>query len=512
MEKRKPGIDRALQWLQTLLKDSRLKPGDSLPSVRQLSQDSQVCTGSMSKAIQLLKQSGAITGGPRCRSVVVANGNALAFGSAQQPRRKMRLSPVARIESELHRAILVGEIGPGMPFPGSKELGHRFHASPATIRSALDRLYTEGLIETEKRWFCLRVARQPRANARIALIGFATAPHEPIIRAHQDTYLCSLLHAQVWQRNFLLDQVSFPPGPNAVLYGPDRARPYVFDENVIGCIVLLNQISDLWPDLFNKLVGLRIPIAVIDEFGHWSVGEHFHSPGRVRVFSFSTGRLAATEITRTLLRYGHRHFAFISPYPFAFWSGMRREAIQEELDKANIGDNLTVIESDIGEEVSRLFPSGSGKEVHRYAMETLKRFPPVVQGAYARNNNAGSWSMHITSEAVDRLLQVRLEPLYRRPEITAWIAVNDQCAAIASQGLRDNGRHMPADLSLASFDNTPAAQDLRIASYDFNASGCVSAVLNFLTSSIDSRKTFPTERIEIPGTLVERASLGPARR
>ncbi|GMN02135.1 LacI family DNA-binding transcriptional regulator [Erythrobacter sp. MTPC3] len=102
--------------------------------------------------------------------------------------------------------------------------------------------------------------------------------------------------------------------------------------------------------------------------------------------------------------------------------------------------------------------------------------------------------------------------LHREPGLTAIIGSSDQMTLAALEVARDRGMHVPRDISLISFDNTPIVRFSQppLSAVDQPIAETVSIAVEHL---INSRKAPPvTDVIDVPAQLVERASTGPVAR
>ena len=100
--------------------------------------------------------------------------------------------------------------------------------------------------------------------------------------------------------------------------------------------------------------------------------------------------------------------------------------------------------------------------------------------------------------------------LHRNPELTAIIGSSDQMTLAALEVVRDRGLHVPRDMSLISFDNTPIVRFSQppLAAIDQPIAETVSIAVEHL---INANKAAPAGAvIDVPAQLVERASIGPA--
>ncbi len=100
--------------------------------------------------------------------------------------------------------------------------------------------------------------------------------------------------------------------------------------------------------------------------------------------------------------------------------------------------------------------------------------------------------------------------LDRNPDMTAIIASSDQMTLAALAVARDRGLHVPRDLSLISFDNTPIVRFSQppLSAIDQPIAKTVSIAVEEL---IKTRDALPVSAVtDVPANLVERSSTGPA--
>jgi LacI family transcriptional regulator len=118
--------------------------------------------------------------------------------------------------------------------------------------------------------------------------------------------------------------------------------------------------------------------------------------------------------------------------------------------------------------------------------------------------------------AGNRLAAMSARPLFEQAlalrDATAWICVNDRLALIALSFLREHGIAVPKEISIVGFDNLPVETfDRRLTSYDFNASGFVHRMLNFIARPPRPRGRYLHDPIEVEGTVMVRDTTQPAR-
>jgi DNA-binding LacI/PurR family transcriptional regulator len=129
----------------------------------------------------------------------------------------------------------------------------------------------------------------------------------------------------------------------------------------------------------------------------------------------------------------------------------------------------------------------------------------------------GSFRTDMMNAMGNRIQGVLLEPLledaYRRKDVTAWVGANDHIALRAVEFLSARGVRVPEDISVAGFDNTHAAFQGNLSSYDFNAPGIVHRLLEHVVGPARAGvRNAAGEPSEIEGMVIERMTTARARK
>lgn len=107
--------------------------------------------------------------------------------------------------------------------------------------------------------------------------------------------------------------------------------------------------------------------------------------------------------------------------------------------------------------------------------------------------------------------------LAKSPDVTAMVAINDMLAYGVFDAIKDSGRKVPEDISLAGFDNIfpSKLQGLDLTTVDHSLTGCGKSAFGLLKSEIlhyQKHGTFHSEthvnRIEYKSVLVPRKTTG----
>jgi hypothetical protein len=236
------------------------------------------------------------------------------------------------------------------------------------------------------------------------------------------------------------------------------------------------------------------------------------------------------------------------------WSIERFEGVSEEYTKAGCTAGLiTVVGGDIEitheqilslsgfniELVKRILAvngtKGSAEEAFKAFMRFKETFSPeqldpeeirevrknlsIVKDLADRNPSIELFNRichNVFTQEIGTFVSMKARaPLFKRAlanrGVTAWICATDGIALSALSYLRARGISVPRELSIAGFDNTPVkALEQRLTSLDFNASGFVHQMLNFISRPPKPRGKHRHSTIEVEGVIMLRDTTGPA--
>jgi DNA-binding LacI/PurR family transcriptional regulator len=110
---------------------------------------------------------------------------------------------------------------------------------------------------------------------------------------------------------------------------------------------------------------------------------------------------------------------------------------------------------------------------------------------------------------------VRMEPVFeaalRDPQVTAWVALNDDIACLASSFLARRKIAVPGRISVCGFDNSAISRRLGITTYDFGYDRLGHTAIQYLLRPSAFRG--PDKRwVNIAGQVIVRESTGVPRR
>ena len=300
-----------------------------------------------------------------------------------------------RISQWILNAINTGQYKPGDKLPSEHALAQQFDASRQTVRHATEELVERGLL-----------TRQRGSGTYVSGNAFPNG-YEPkrvgVITTYVDDYIFPGLIQGI--EDVLTDQgYSIPLGITHNKHADETGcLARILDDNLCGLIIEGTKSSIPSPNLplFEKLRARGVPMVFLN--------------GYYREFSqcgvFQDDVSAAKLLTEHLLENGHKKIAGI--FKSDDLQGLKRfEGMCQALTEA-----------------------GFSVEDDRILWYTTEDLPDLLAGP------------------ADSIV------LKRFGDATALVCYNDQIAASVSELLKRNGKKVPEDLSIVSFDNSPLAAE-----------------------------------------------------
>jgi DNA-binding LacI/PurR family transcriptional regulator len=221
---------------------------------------------------------------------------------------------------------------------------------------------------------------------------------------------------------------------------------------------------------------------------------------------------AGFVVGSALIRRGHRRICFFAVSRGHSWSALRLAGIRHAYVKSGVECDIT----EFYEEEHPIAPSPPSVEARR--LQTIARAASRLRRA-----------LPLTTEREDALRRIDAfrrpaggdvcspklyEKALKVPGVTAWIAANDFIATRHIAPALEKARiRMGRDLSVVAFDYTIEAFYEGIASYSFDMGELMTLLVNLMLypgRGIDAVSP-EKRRVEVPGHLVERASLSSPR-
>jgi DNA-binding transcriptional regulator YhcF (GntR family) len=500
----RPAIERARDYLLGLLGERRPDHTQRLPGIRELAAAAGVSHVTMWKAVQTLKQEGVVQTAPE-RMIFAGP----AEPPPPRPPQPAASAPPARPRwQELREAIaadlLALRLPAGAPLPSTKELCARYATGRVSVGRALRALLAEGRLARDGRRLRTRMAVSRVRQATVVFVAEQQGGDVLGDLAPRSLELWRDLEQACRRRNLRLVARS-------ALECMARVRRGGPEPGVMGYVVR-NLEGEVVARVLAALAPTGLPVGLVDEVGLSRSLTWPQRSSRFRSFAIAHSDRPGREVADHLLALGHRRVAGFSAYGGADWSDTRLQGIVEAFRSAGL---RSATETFVGpcfpnDLVQRLaITSTAGYElVLREAEGLLDALDPGRgQDLYAPHPDP--FLPLLIPTQIAGCMRPHFEQALRDRSFTTWVGANDFVALAALRFLTQAGRRVPQDVSVVGFDNNLGALRSDLASYDFNIPALANALVEHVTSwrTRSGRDHGPV--LEIPGTLVERGSLGP---
>lgn len=503
-----PRVADAVDFLHGQVATCRGAGRDRLPTVKELSALGGFSTATITKALRVLREAGAVTVSQRSGIHIgccVAAPPSTVRGEAAQSRRRWESAYDAMVAD-----IVGGVYLPGTLLPTIKEQCHRYGSCFATVRKALSHLESTGKVIEERRRF--RVF-QPRSEQPRACIVAATwadsmtalrtvtpvmrvfwaALEEECERGNLDLIICRTddiltgggrgsqsLHVKAARGRPVLGYITF-----SLFLGPERLDQFVTAATRSGT-----------------------PVAVLED---GRPDAHLAPATRhrlSRIFSVSVSPTAGEDVGNYLVATGHRKVACFQLSDTTEFCVNRADGLVRAFSSAGLTGGvvryvlkdmpLSQIDSDV-----RVWVNTAWREIGT-------NVPPpggvVSAGQRADADHVPglrtwAWGMYMR-----KLLAPYFEEALRDEDITAWVAINDPCGFAALDFLQKRNVSVPRRVSVVGFDDSLEAFGMGMSSYNFNVPSVVRAMVGHILSPPSQRSSKPQPPLEVPGRVVARES------
>ncbi|MBD3239302.1 MAG: GntR family transcriptional regulator [Chitinivibrionales bacterium] len=490
-----PARVRAREYLKRHIEETRRAGNSRLPPIAKLAALASVSPVTMQRAVHALRDEGILA---------VSHGLGVRIASstpareAQPPR-----APGPRwreVMEAIEREILEGRYAADGRLPTPKELRHRFGVCHRTLQRALGGLVSAGVLSRYRRGYRL-VRTAPRGAVNTILM---VRPDSPdgfrVFRDLRTIELFSALEQQCARRDTRLDVVS-DEGLEQFLAGTRRGR------HPLGCVI--------WglgwePQHVSRLLMLlpSVPVAVLlrrsNEEYRALVSRYRHA----RIFSFSESRLPGRVMGAYLRRRGHRTVAYLSPLFHSNWTRNRLAGLRDTFEDSDRRVYAVTRHGDprdasgakaqqACEEALGALRAASGRTgpggIPEALVAAVEQLQPLVSREFGR--------LHLQSS-----LEALFEEALALTEATAWVAHNDMVGIQALQFLTGRGVAVPGRMSVVGFDNSFAAGQVGLTSYDFDFPALAHLMVDYVLSGPLWRRGKHNVELEVTGSVVERAS------
>jgi len=393
------------------------------------------------------------------------------------------------LESQLQGDLLTGGFAPEIALPTIKELAGRYGCGSETIRAVLRSLSRKGLITQERRRYYVSRGPGARGQAPICIISDA---HHLLSGNELFWRLISAVEKETIHLNWPLAHATLRRGDL-----PRNAAAFIC---LSGKDDLLFRLEHRFP---------KVPLVLIDPDDSIKYTHVLKGKARRVLRIYNDHFVAGRQIATRLANHGHRRIAVVGPYsPDARWVDMRIRGI---------ADIYPIDDNNAGAYSSRLYVGDIGdiptpqesEEIERHAwklrrsLRKVKNLPWRMQ--YFTVNATYSLTLMLKKAAG---MEEMLSRALANKEVSAWICLNDETAAMAIHFLNRRNIRPGEDISVFGFDNSRLAYTMDISSYDFNFAGVGHVAVRWLERP-GALNTEPKGEYVANGFIVERSSTGP---
>lgn len=500
----RPALERARDYLLGLLAQRRPDHAQRLPGIRELAAAAGVSHVTMWKAVQTLKQEGAVQTAPE-RKIFAGP----LEPPPARPAQPIPSAPPARprwqeLREVISADLLALRLPAGAALPSTKELCARYATGRVSVGRALRALLAEGRLERDGRRLRTRMAVSRVRQATVVFVAEQLGGDALGDVAPRSLELWRDLERACRRRKLRLVARSAQDCMASVRDGAP-------EPGVIGYVVR-NLELEIVARVLAALAPTGLPVGLVDEVGLSRSLTWPQRSSRFRSLAIAHSDRPGREVADHLLALGHRRVAVFSAYGGADWSDTRLQGIVEAFRSAGLASSIETFVS----------PSFPGDFVQRQAITSTAGYEALLRGtqglldALDPQRGRDPHSLHadpflplLIPSQVAGCMRPHFERALRERSFTAWVGANDFVALAALRFLAQAGRRVPKDVSVVGFDNNLDALRSDLTSYDFNIPALANALVEHVTSwrTRSGRDRGPI--LEIPGTLVERGSLGP---
>jgi DNA-binding LacI/PurR family transcriptional regulator/DNA-binding transcriptional regulator YhcF (GntR family) len=539
-----PAIQKAVMFVRENLSRQVWQSGERLPPVRVLAAQADVSTFTMVKAIAYLKSEQLVSGIERGRTRA-GNG---AVNISSQPELLRGAWQMKR--TALERDIFGGMYSEKGELPSIKELQVRYGTSYRTMRKILLAMVADRVLFLRGKAWVFQGASKRSLQKRLVFLSYPLliAPQTAINQGQNRLF--ELLEQECIRRNIAMKMMEFDD------FNREKSR-YESSGTSVNSPVL-GYILDIWDtgetasrsytEILDRLSVTKTPVAILDEIGDFVLPLQFSANPMMQVFTIERKR-AGSRIARFLLDRGHRRAVFISSRHQTLWSQQRFEGIAEQFSLAGCGDGIhAVVAQDIEMNHNDMlavsgFPDNLLKDVlslgvsrkiandiyrsflrYRENNPTRRFSPQDIREVQRKIGIIGDLARHNPSESLSRIVRTAvfrdvgefgnsriLSRLFRKAltfgDAPAWICACDDIAFQALSFLHKAGIKVPQEIMVVGFDNEPnKALEHRLTTFDFNATGFVHHMLNFIGRPRRPWGGYKHSVVEVEGMIVERGT------
>ncbi len=509
---RKPALRSALAFLRGCLAEH--PAGTRLPGLPSLASAAGVSHVTMMRAVHLLRDEDLCT---------VVAGQGITVGTMPKKHVAPRAHPRRKWEElkvELERDIVLGSYQPGRSLPPLKELEDRYGVSYLTLSRALSALVREGVLSTYSGTYRLphlttgrqRASRAGRTAPRATVVLILGGSEAGVVATDDPSFADFLywLERESFVADFRLSTIPYDDsrGPG-VFHTPDGPTAALTDQDwVLGYLVFYSRIGDIGR-LCQHILSLGKPVSLVNTGGSLPptlVGR------MLRMFHIAYTEKPGRDVAEYLLRLGHRHVAYISPYHRSPWSHNRLRGLQRSFASAGLPSGVVPFvreeyhhNDDYLQQVVQRSDPEAGIPV-----PSLLRDMPAILHSHVDSLRQACRELYRDREILNYCVPLFGDALSDR-RLSAWVCSIDYIALFALSFILRQGLRVPRDISLIGFDDLPDSRARALSTYRFDTPTLAHNAVAHVLSPSYGPLVRGGSSCEIGGMVVERSTTGPAR-
>jgi DNA-binding transcriptional regulator YhcF (GntR family) len=506
-----PAFNRALEYLTSRIEAHQWRPGELLPSIKQLAESAGVSVVTMHRAIATLRTQGTLI-------TLRGHGTRMAshyHGEETPSPLQRRMQHWEHVANELSADITNGVYTPSVSFPSQKQLRMRFGISHRTLQKACNALVKRGYLVRFGKTFRVPQITPRDSSTDIILITLSSSSDFLGTHWERECYralesLCRNCGIRLQHWMFVADKHN----PAFVTKEGNTISKLPNLTTALGSIIFTrsyysNDRGFISESLLKLCSPSSKPVALFDETGEEVFREFVSGRRMTRLFQMATSRSAAETVSEYLIRRKHRHIAYISPFHKTPWSNDRCDALTHFIASPINGGRIYP-----AVDTTKSYPWDYQHEVadHYFSLaEHLAHWTPRNLPS-PFNTEESVTALQRSVQSVFREMPIRhtvrqlCKPILENSAITAWVAANDHTACCANEFLQEHKEQNSQKIALIGFDDSHEALLRDITSYNFNVAAIARAMLDFICNPRKVQPKVKDNILEVNGVLIERGS------
>jgi hypothetical protein len=405
--------------------------------------------------------------------------------------------------------------------PSVKELCQRYSCSHCTVRSALDSLAKDNLLQRRHRRYTLSAPTiTPNSTATIGVIRLHSHIGTSFNSFSRLSPMWHTLEKACQQRNIRPVLHALSQGGRTLEQRCATLQQFIISpamQNALGYIVLIPYIEPESTEAILRILTTALrPIALLETSGGETPLRHLalaRRPNQLAWFTIGYDEEPGFQMGRYLAQQGHRTIAWFSTAPSP-WNINRLRGLEKGLNQPNRDAHIHRFVLSHSHQRPAPYPPTHRAPLHLPVFAPLIKEVDNVRKSLKLDkiDHVAFTQQCLNGGALEHfLLLSEMKHLFEQamhdPHITAWVCANDSIALSALELWRYSEAQNRRKIALTGFDNCFHAALADLTSYDFGEDRLSEAMLTHLLDNTKSARTTQRDcRIAIPGQIIIRSS------